>query len=81
MDITVCHARHIRLVITDQAMVAVQVATPEDAQARAASHLFGGLLGAAMADDGGSLLGGGQLSILKLGDGKPIPPLHHMRAS
>jgi hypothetical protein len=80
MDLTVCAGTHERLVITDHALVVVQVSTPEESQANVARVLFGGLLGAAVGGDGGSLLGGGSQSILNLGNGKPVPPLHHMLA-
>lgn len=79
MEITVCASSYERLVITDHALVCIQVTTPEEAKSRAAAHFFGGLLGAAIAGDGGSLLGGGQMSILNLGDGTPVPPLHHIK--
>ncbi len=78
MELTVCAGIYDCLVITDHALVVVQVSTPEETKARAGRHLFGGLLGAAVAGDGGSLLGGGTQSILNLGNGKPVPPLHHI---
>lgn len=78
MDITVCAATYERLVITDHALVSIEVLTPEEVRSRAGARAFGGLLGAAVAGDGGSLLGGGRLSILNLGAGEPVPPLRHM---
>lgn len=79
MDLTVCRVTDGRLVITDHALIHVQTTTPEERRAQATRHLFGGgLLGAAIAGDGDSLLGGGRLNILNLGDGRPVPPLHHI---
>ncbi len=79
MDLTVCGTVDGRLVITDHALVAIQLSTPEERRAQATAHLFGGLLGAAMAGGGSSLLGGGRENSLNLGDGTPVPPLHHMQ--
>jgi hypothetical protein len=80
MEITVCSGQHERLAITDHALVSVQVSTPQDSQTVLA-HVFGGLLGAAIAEQsGGSLLGGGSQSVLNLGNAKAVPPLHHIQA-
>jgi hypothetical protein len=78
MDLTVCAGVHERLVITDHALVVVQVSTPEETRANVSRHFFGPLVGAAIAGDGVSLLGGGAQSILNLGNAEPVPPLHHM---
>jgi hypothetical protein len=75
----VCGGQHERLVVTDHALVLVQVSTAQDSQAVLA-HVFGGLLGAAIAEQsGGSLLGGGSQSVLNLGNAKAVPPLHHIQ--
>ncbi len=80
MDITVCSGQHERLVITDHALVAVQVSSPQDRQAVLA-HVFGGLLGAAVAEQSaGSFLGSGSQSLLNLGNARAIPPFHHIQA-
>jgi len=76
MELTVCTTRRYRLVITDHAMIAIATMTEDESRAQTAHALFGGLLGAAIAGDGGSLLSGG--SVLNLGDGKPVPPLRHI---
>lgn len=76
MDLTVCTTRRCRLVITDHALVEIVTATEDDSRARTAQVLFGGLLGAAIAGDGGSLLGTG--GVLNLGGATPVPPLRHI---
>ncbi len=78
MDITVCSGQHERLVITDHALVSVQVSPPQEKQAVLA-HLFGGVVGAAVANQSGSLLGGSQ-SLLNLGNAKAVPPLHQIQS-
>ena len=54
--------------------------SPDEAKARTARYLLGGVFGAVVAGDGSGLLGRGQMSILNLGHGDPVPPLHHMNA-
>jgi hypothetical protein len=80
MDITVCSGQHERLIITDHALVTVQVSTTQESQ-RILAHVFGGLLGAAITEHSeGALLGGGSQSVLNLGHGKAVPPLHYMQS-
>jgi hypothetical protein len=78
LDLTVCSATNGRLVITDHALISVQTVSPEERPTGLAAVLLGGVVGAALAAKSGSLLGGGQQSLLNLGTGEPVPPLHHM---
>ncbi len=43
-------------------------------------HLFGGVVGAAVANQSGSLLSGGSQSLLNLGNAKAVPALHQIQS-